>query len=151
MTAVILTNDGLVHDDIIKWKHFPRYWPFVRGIHWSPVKSPHKDQWCGALLFSLICAWNKGWVHNGETGDLIQHCALYDATVKFFLTHVCIIQPWCVDSPLPNTTYIHRWYGSLLVQMMACCLFGIRSSTEPVMTSHQSDSEKHFQLKFVQD
>ena len=20
-------------DDIIKWKHFPRYWPFVRGIH----------------------------------------------------------------------------------------------------------------------
>ena len=23
------------HDDVIKWKHFPRYWPFVRGI--SPV------------------------------------------------------------------------------------------------------------------
>ena len=23
------------HDDVIKWKHFPRYWPFVRGIHWS--------------------------------------------------------------------------------------------------------------------
>ena len=22
-----------VHDDVIKWKHFPRYWPFVRGIH----------------------------------------------------------------------------------------------------------------------
>ena len=25
------------HDDVIKWKHFPRYWPFVRGIHRSPV------------------------------------------------------------------------------------------------------------------
>ena len=24
------------HDDVIKWKHFPRYWPFVRGIHRSP-------------------------------------------------------------------------------------------------------------------
>ena len=22
-----------VHDDVIKWEHFPRYWPFVRGIH----------------------------------------------------------------------------------------------------------------------
>ena len=33
-----------VHDDVIKWKHFPRYWPFVRGIHWSPVNSPHKGQ-----------------------------------------------------------------------------------------------------------
>ena len=27
------------HDDVIKWKHFPRYWPFVQGIHRSPVKS----------------------------------------------------------------------------------------------------------------
>ena len=33
------------HDDVIKWKHFPRYWPFVRGIHRSPVNSPHKGQW----------------------------------------------------------------------------------------------------------
>ena len=49
------------HDDVIKWKHFPRYWPFVRGIHRSPVDSPHKDQWRGALMFSLICAWTNGW------------------------------------------------------------------------------------------
>ena len=27
------------HDDVIKWKYFPRYWPFVRGIHRSPVNS----------------------------------------------------------------------------------------------------------------
>ena len=44
------------HDDVIKWKHFPRNWPFVRGIHRSPVNSPHKGQWRGALMFSLICA-----------------------------------------------------------------------------------------------
>ena len=25
------------NDDVIKWKHFPRNWPFVRGIHRSPV------------------------------------------------------------------------------------------------------------------
>ena len=46
-----------VHDDVITWKHFPRYWPFVRGIHQSPVNSPHKGQWRGALMFSLICVW----------------------------------------------------------------------------------------------
>ena len=28
-----------VHDDVIKWKHFPRYWPFVRPIHRSLVNS----------------------------------------------------------------------------------------------------------------
>ena len=32
------------HDDVIKWKHFPPYWPFVRGIHRSTVNSPHKGQ-----------------------------------------------------------------------------------------------------------
>ena len=33
------------HGDVIKWKHFPRYWPFVRGIHRPSVNSPHKGQW----------------------------------------------------------------------------------------------------------
>ena len=56
-------------DDIIKWKHFPRNWPFVRGIHRLPMNSPHKGQWRGALMLSLICAWINGWVNNGEAGD----------------------------------------------------------------------------------
>ena len=30
------------HDNVIKWKHFTRYWPFVLGIHRSPVNFPHK-------------------------------------------------------------------------------------------------------------
>ena len=57
------------HDDVIKWQHFPRYWPFVQGIHRSPLNSPHKGQWRGALLFSLIYAWVNGWVNNREAGD----------------------------------------------------------------------------------
>ena len=47
------------HDDVIKWKHFLRYCPFVRRIHRSPVNSPHKGQWRGALIVSLIFALNK--------------------------------------------------------------------------------------------
>ena len=61
------------HDDVTKWKHSPRNWPFVRGIHRSPVNSPHKDQWCGAFIFSLICAWIYRWVNNREAGDLRRH------------------------------------------------------------------------------
>ena len=53
-----------IHDDVIKWKHFPRYWSFVRGIRRSPVNSPHKSQWRGALIFSLICVWTNDWVKN---------------------------------------------------------------------------------------
>ena len=65
------------HDDVIKWNHFPRYWPFVRGIHRSPVNSHHKGQWLGALMFSLICTWINGWAKNREAGDLRRHRAHY--------------------------------------------------------------------------
>ena len=69
------------HDDVIKWKHFPRYWPFVRGIHRSPVNSPHKGQWRGSLMFSLICVWINDWVNNREAGGLRRCRAHYDVTV----------------------------------------------------------------------
>ena len=69
------------HDDVIEWKHFPPYWPFVRGIHRSPVNSPHKGQWRGALMFSLISAWINGSVNNRGVGDLRRHRADYDVTV----------------------------------------------------------------------
>ena len=69
------------HDDVIKWKHFPRYWPFVRRIHRSPVNSSHKGQWRGALMFSLICVWINNWANNGEAGDLRRYRIHYDVTV----------------------------------------------------------------------
>ena len=69
------------HDDVIKWKHFPRYWPFVRRIHQSPVNSPHKGQRRRALIFSLIGVWINGWVNNREAGDLRRYRAHYDVTV----------------------------------------------------------------------
>ena len=50
---------GRKHHDITKWRHFPRHWPFVWGIHWWPVNSPHKDQWCGALIFFFDLCLNK--------------------------------------------------------------------------------------------
>ena len=71
------------HDDVIKWKQFPRYWPFVRGIHRSPVNSPHKGQWRRALMFSLICARINGWVNNREAGDLRRHPTHCDVIVMW--------------------------------------------------------------------
>ena len=77
-----------LHDDVIKWKYFQRYRPFVRGIHRWPVNSPHKGQWRGALMFSLICAWRNGWVNNHESGNLRHHLAHYDVIVMLVLL-------WC--------------------------------------------------------
>ena len=75
------------HYDVIKWKHFPHHWPFVRGIHRSPVNSPHKGQWRGALMSSLICTQINGWVNNREAGDLRRNRAHYDVIVMCWVTH----------------------------------------------------------------
>ena len=67
------------HQDVIKWKHFPHY--FVRRIHWSPVDSPHKGQWRGALMFSSICSRTNGWANTRDAGDLRRQRSYYDVTV----------------------------------------------------------------------
>ena len=81
------------------WTHlahdFPRYWPFVRGIHRSPVNSPHKGQWRGTLMFSVISAWRNGWANNREPDYLRPHHAHYDVIVMLksikLYTYICNI------------------------------------------------------------
>ena len=77
--------DAMQHDDVIKWKHFPRYWPFVREIHRSTVNSSYKGQWRGALMFSLIWARINRLVNNREAGDLRRYRAHFDVIVMVYL------------------------------------------------------------------
>ena len=89
MGVTLLTRNSRVfswtmcnnHDDVIKRKDFPRYWPFVRWIHRSLVDSPHKGQRRRALMCSFICAWTNGWANNQDAGDLRRHRAHYCVTV----------------------------------------------------------------------
>ena len=114
----IIIAGNLYHDDVIKWKHFPRYWPFVRGIHRSrwiqpvPVNSPYNGQWRGALMFSLICAWINDWVNNREAGDLRRHRGHYDVNV---MPNVCQVVPWTYANLLLFLTFldgpIHRGHS----------------------------------------
>ena len=76
-----LMNSRESHNDVIKWKHFPRYSRPLFGQFRSPVNSLHKGKWRRALKFSLIYAWIKGW----DAGGLRRHRADYDVTVMSFL------------------------------------------------------------------
>ena len=79
--SAMVWHQAITHDDVIKWKHFRRYWPFVRGIYRSPVNSPHKGQWRRVLMFPLIFDWINSWVNNREAGDLRRHRTHYDVIV----------------------------------------------------------------------
>ena len=113
----------ILHDDVIKWKHFPRNWPFVREIHRSPVNFPHKGQWRGALMFSLMYAWINDWVNNREAGDLRLQHGHYDVIVMtlqelmeccfFFHFHHQLRKWHCLIDGYINTScgsYIHIYF-----------------------------------------
>ena len=79
----------IIHDDVIKWKHLPRYWPFMMGIHRSLVDSPHKGQWRGALVLSLICAWTNRLSKQSRcqwfgtpSRSLRRHCNYYSLAIN---------------------------------------------------------------------
>ena len=71
--------DGLIHmhDDVIKWKHFLRGWPYVRGIYRSPVNSPPKGQWRGALMFFFDLRRNTRLNKQSRRWYLIRHRGHY--------------------------------------------------------------------------
>ena len=125
------------HDAVIKWKHFPRNWPFVRGIPRSPGNSPHKGQWRGALMFSLICVWINDWVNNREAGDLRCYCAHYDVIVicqvllwSSQLAHRCVhvTDNEIITSTLRNyygkTNVDHSGYAQITKDYICLCTRG---------------------------
>ena len=56
---------------------------FTDQFVWRIHRSPHKSQWRGALMFSLICVWINSWVNYHEAGDLKHDQAHYDVNVMF--------------------------------------------------------------------
>ena len=69
-----------LHDDVIKWKHFPRYWPFVQDIHRSPVNSPQRpvtrsfDAFFDLRLNKQLSKQPWGWWFETPSGSLWRHC-----------------------------------------------------------------------------
>ena len=82
-----------VHDDVIKWKRFPRYWPFVWGIHRSPVNSPHKrpvtrsfDVFFDLCLNKRLSRQLWGWWFETTSCSLWRHCNVH---TMMCLCHTC--------------------------------------------------------------
>ena len=67
------------------WRHqmeiFSAFLAICAGNSPVPVNSPHKGQWRGALMFSLICVWINDWVNNREAGDVRRYRGHYDVIV----------------------------------------------------------------------
>ena len=69
-----------IHYDVIKWKHFPRYWLCVRGIHWSPVNSQRPATRSFDISFDLR-------LNKRVSKQWWGHCAHYNVIVMCVKHH----------------------------------------------------------------
>ena len=125
------------HDDGIKWKHFPRYWPFVRGIHWSPVNSTGEfptqrpvtrnfDVFFDRRLNKRLNKQSWGWWFETPLRPLWRHCyaMLFDGQSKRHGT-----EQWNL-----RTTHLPVWYMHLI--------FNVFSNTVYVFVSKDFDDKR---------
>ena len=106
------------HDDVIKWRHFPHYWPFVRGIQRSLIipitKSSDAELWCFHLPLMFYWCLNKElgkqsrrrW-YETPSRSLWCHCNESDVLLRrrnMYCSRRLLCEP-----------YIHIYLGRLLV------------------------------------
>ena len=89
------------------WRHqmetFSASLAICAGNSPVPVNSPHKGQWRGALIFSLICVWINDWVNNREAGDLRRYRGHYDVIV---MTYTNCVRNWSTLTDLKSARWI---------------------------------------------
>ena len=92
------------------------------GIHRSPVNSPHKGHWRGALMFSFICAWTNSWVNNGDTGDLRRQRSHYEVIVM-----APIIKRWPDTAGIPGLVGTWTMWMKILINCLVKLILVIGS------------------------
>ena len=87
------------------WRH--QMETFSALLAFCAGNSPHKGQWHGALMFSLICVWINGWVNTSEAGDFRRNRAHYDVIVM-----TCVNQTTTKREPFGSVPshYLSQWW-----------------------------------------
>ena len=150
----VISNNSC-HDDVMKWEHFPRYWPFVRGIQvfskqWRRrwFETPSHSSW---RHYNVKIAWNMWLIHayfitqwwykmipGAGSVDSFRSCLLtkiWNACNVLFYN----VGTLYINSSPPSAAYMRQWIRSALVQIMACRLFGAKPLSKPMLEYYQLD------------
>ena len=104
-----------LHDDVIKWKHFPRYWPFMRettGHRWIPLTKASDAE----LSFFFALRLDTRWANNWDTGELRlrslwRHCNDLPHTWLAMGGFVCSRPGFCSQRPVTrNVEVFFDWH-----------------------------------------
>ena len=105
-----------LHEDAIKWKQFPCYWPFVRGIHRSPVNFPHKFQWALVLFYlrlnnRLSKQSRRRWFET-PSHSLWRHCNVLFGTLSSHLLNLANSLRLIWRSTTRSSNEL-QWFGNM--------------------------------------
>ena len=106
---------------------FQRYLPFVRGIHRSPVNSPHKGQWRDVFIDLSLnkrsSNKSRGWWFETPSRSLWRHCNVNLNFEKSLLTHTILYSfqsQWVIykfQTPLSLDHNSFRCHGDQMAAM----------------------------------
>ena len=106
------------HDDVIKWKHLPRYWPFVRGIHRPPVNSPSFDVSFDLCLNKRLRKQSWGGWFETLSRPLWRHCNGW-AKIPMVTYQQPTLLSWYEsetdESVCLQASSTHHWNGNVLL------------------------------------
>ena len=123
---MIFNYNATRHDDMETLSH---YWPFVRGIQWSPVDYPNEGQavmW-KALMFSLLLLWRSCWIHN--------QAVMWDAVTRMWRQYSDASPDIVTSRSKPWRPWITRNPGRSSRPRIACRARGSHPSRKPGTSS----------------
>ena len=100
--AILELPPFLIHDDVIKWKHFPRYWPFTQGIQGSSNKRLSKQSW--------------GWWFETHSPPLWRHSNVYIVFFGLSIKKLVDGRYWkCFVPPIIKIWFNPRYWISVYI------------------------------------
>ena len=95
-----------------KWKHFPRYWPFVRGIHrsrWIPhTKASDAELWWFLWSAPEYTMGPWGWWFETPSWSLWRHCNANEIKGQWWWKHFRVVTPWWNHRSILINAYLMR-------------------------------------------
>ena len=126
------------------WRHqmetFSALLAICAGNSPVQVNSPHKGQWRGALIFSLICVWINGWVNNRKAGDLRRHRAHY-VVIVMRITSLILPTPIVLYRQTNNSNPKKFHYSDDTASQII-----VNSTVDPIACSGQQQRKQMFTL-----
>ena len=87
-----------VHDDVIKWKHLPRYWPFCH----------HKGQWRGASMFAFVRGIHRWLLNSPHKGPVWPKMFPFDDVIV--IIYIFILVPSWSAWGSQYEWFIWKWF-----------------------------------------